>query len=466
VLRAARRLVAAAGVVVVLAGLPLSGAGAQASGDWPTYLNNPARTGYNSAETLITPSTAPNLTQRWTDRAGGAISAEPIEVNGVAYYGSWDGYEHAVDAATGTQLWSAYLGQTTDTNCAPPTVGVASTASAGTITVNGTATQAVFVGGGDGNFYALNAFTGAVIWKTSLGTPPDYFLWSSPLFYNGSIYQGIASFGDCPLIRGGIVQLDAATGTIQNTLYTVPAGCTGASVWGSPAVDTTTGGIYFGTGNAGSCSSGEPLAVAVVQTDSSLNLLSSWQIPSSQQPNKDSDFGSTPTLFDATKSGAVHQMVGLQNKNGIYYAFDRSAISSGPLWRKRMSVGGACPQCGKADISPSVYDGHHLFVGSENTTIGGVSCAGSIRELRPSTGKAVWADCLQSGPVLGAVTAVPGVAFVGAGNTVYGVSTSTGAILWSHVDTNNGSGFWGATAISNGQVYVGNQDGNLYAFGT
>jgi outer membrane protein assembly factor BamB len=77
----------------------------------------------------------------------------------------------------------------------------------------------------------------------------------------------------------------------------------------------------------------------------------------------------------------------------------------------------------------------------------------------------VWADCLQSGPVLGAVTAVPGVAFVGAGNTVYAVDTGTGAILWSHQDTNSGSDFWGAPAISNGRVYVGNQDGNLYAFG-
>jgi len=68
--------------------------------------------------------------------------------------------------------------------------------------------------------------------------------------------------------------------------------------------------------------------------------------------------------------------------------------------------------------------------------------------------------------VLGAVTAAPGVAFVGAGNTVYAVSTSTGAISWSHQDTSSGSNFWGAAAISNGHVYIGNQDGNLYAFGT
>jgi outer membrane protein assembly factor BamB len=461
--KTAGRLLAAAGVMVVVAGLTPSGAAAQASGDWPTYLDNGARAGYNSAETVVTPATAPNLTQLWAGTAGGAVSAEPIQVNGVVYYGSWDGYEYAVDAATGTQLWSAFLGQTTDTNCYPPTLGVTSTATVGTITVNGTAAQAVFVAGGDSNFYALNASTGAVIWKTPLGTEPDRFLFSSPLLYHGSIYEGIASCGD-GRVRGGIAQLNAATGAVKHTLYTAPSGCEGANVWGSPTVDTATGDIYFGTGDARSCSSAEPLAVAVVKTDSSLNLLSSWQVPASQQVN-DSDFGSTPTLFTASISGVAHQMVGLQNKNGIYYAFDRSAVSSGPLWRKRMSVGGPSPYR-KADISPSAWDGQHLFVGSEQTTISGVTCAGAIRELRPSTGHAVWADCLQSGPVLGAVTAVPGVAFVGAGNTVYAVNTSTGAILWSHQDTSSGSDFWGAASISNGQVYVGNQDGNLYTFGT
>jgi polyvinyl alcohol dehydrogenase (cytochrome) len=450
--------------MVVFAGLPLGEAAAQNSGDWSSYLNGGARTGYNSAETVITPATAPNLTQRWLDGVGWSISAEPVQVNGVVYYGSWDGNERAISAATGTQLWSTYLGQTS-ANCPNAmTVGVASTATVHTIPVNGTATQAVFVAGGDGNFYALDASTGTVIWKTQLGAPPDYFLWSSPLFYKGSIYEGISSLGDCPLIRGGVVRMNAATGTVQNTLYTVPAGCTGATVWGSPAVDTATGDLYFATGNAGSCGSPEPLAVAMVQTDSSLNLLGSWQVPSGHTPNNDSDFGSTPTLFHASISGAIHQMVGVQNKNGIYYAFDRSAISNGPLWHRRVAAAGECPTCGKGDISPSAYDGQHVFVGSGQTTIGGVKCAGSIRALGPATGKTVWADCL-TGPVLGAVTAVPEVAFFGAGNTAYAVSTSTGAILWSQQGA-NGSAFWGAPAISNGLVYFGGMDGRLYAFGT
>ena len=116
--RTATRLLAAVGVIVVLVGLPLSGARAQISGaraqisgNWSTYLNNGSRTGYNGAERLITPSTAPKLTKLWTKSTGGSISAEPIQVNGVLYYGSWDGNEYAVVAATGTRLWSRYLGQ-------------------------------------------------------------------------------------------------------------------------------------------------------------------------------------------------------------------------------------------------------------------------------------------------------------------------------------------------------------------
>jgi polyvinyl alcohol dehydrogenase (cytochrome) len=459
------RLLAAAGAAVILAGFPLSDAGAQVSGDWPTYLGNAARTGYSSAETVISASTAPNLAQLWADSNGGAVSAEPVTSKGAVYYGSWDGYERAVSATTGARLWSTFLGQTTDSDCDPPAAGVASTATVGPIPVGGSATQAIFVGGGDGDFYALDAATGAVIWKTRLGTPPDYYLWSSPVLYNGSVYEGISSFGDCPVVRGGLVRLSAATGKVLNTLHTAPSGCTGASVWGSPTVDTATGDIYFATGNPGACGSPETLAVALVQTDSTLKVLSRWQVPANQQVT-DSDFGSTPTLFHAYISGALHQMVGLANKDGVYYAFDRSLISSGPVWQRRVSYGGGCPQCGRSDISSSAYDGHHLFVGGERGIVGGVLCAGSIRELRPSTGGNVWADCLQSGPVLGAVTGVPGVAFTGAGHAVYAVNMSTGAILWTYQDTNSGSNFWGPVTISNGIAYIGNQDGNLYAFGT
>jgi outer membrane protein assembly factor BamB len=458
-------LLGAAAVLVVVAGLPLGGAAAQTSVNWATYLNGPSRTGYNAAETVITPSTAPKLTTLWKDEVGGSVSAEPIEVNGVVYYGSWTGDETAVNATTGAALWSADLGTTTDTDCTPSEVGVASTPTLATITVKGTATQVLFVGGGNGYFYALNATTGAVIWQTKLGTPPDYFLWSSPLLYKGSIYEGVSSFGACPLIRGAIVRMDAVTGAVQDTLYTVPSGCYGSTVWGSATVDGTTGDIYFATGNAGACKSTETMAVSVVQATSSLSVLSSWQVPAADH-GVDSDFGSTPTLFSTKIDGVVDQMVGVQDKNGVYYAFNRADLSTGPVWQDRIANGGTCPECGSgADISPSAYDGAHLYVAGEATTINGVSCHGSIRSLKPGTGATVWATCLP-GAVLGAVTAVPGVVFAAATNTVYAVDASTGAILWSYKDTTSGSDFWGAMSIANGVVYAGNQDGNLYAFDT
>ncbi len=432
-------------------------ANAATTADWPTYLNSKGRTGFNNAETVITRSTVGRLRPLWTDRSG-SVSAEPVQVNGVVYYGSWDGYERAVDAASGSQLWATYLGQTTKSTCDPPSAGVASTATIGNITVNGVSTQTVFVGGGDHNFYALDAATGAIIWKRALGTTSSTFLWSSPLFYDGIIYEGVASFGDCPLVRSKIVAIRATTGVIRHTLFTAPSGCTGAGVWGSPALDTSTGDIYFATGN-GSTTCTEPLAVAVIQASSSLALLSSWQIPPADR-GPDSDFGSTPTLFTAGGT----PMLGLQNKNGVYYAFDRRSLGSGPAWRTSISKAGECPECGTGGISPSAWDGKQLYVGGGTTTINGTSCRGSVAALQPGTGNVVWQQCLHDGPVIGAVTAVPGVVFLGEGAYFKAFDTSTGNNLFSYHDTSSGADFWGPATISNGIAYIGNQDGTLFAF--
>src|SRR5437868_2274863 len=83
-----------------------------AGGDWPTFLAGNERDGFNSAETIINPNSAPNLQVRWTRQAGGPISAEPVEANGLIYWGSWDGVEHATNPSTHTDVWTANLGQT------------------------------------------------------------------------------------------------------------------------------------------------------------------------------------------------------------------------------------------------------------------------------------------------------------------------------------------------------------------
>lgn len=451
-------------VMVCVLSLSMAGsatAGATSDPDWPMYGFNLARSGANRADS-VTASNAASLKLHWTHHAAGSIFSQPVVSNslGLVFWGSWDGFEHATRITTNATLWATNLGTTADSSCDPPHVGVASTATLGMI---GT-TPVVFVGGGNARFYALNATSGKVIWSTALGSSPSHFLWSSPAFYKGSIYIGNASFGDCPLVQGQLVQLNASTGAVQHVFNVVPNGCTGGGVWGSPTVDAAAGFIYFATGNPGSCTSSYTEAVIKVSASNISTAVDSWQVRGSDEA--DLDFGSTPTLFTATINGTTHQMVGIGNKDGVYYALDRNAMNHGTLWRANIAHSGSCPQCDSGTISPSAWDGSRLYIAGGNTSINGVSCRGSLSALSP-TGSFIWRHCLGSGPVLGAVSVSgsPGVAFVGQGTYLMGIRTSDGATLFHYQDTASGSNFWGSPSISNGMVYMGNQDGNLYAFG-
>lgn len=426
-----------------------------AAGDWPTYAFSNDRTGFNSAETIITAANAANLKLKWVHHAGGGISAQPVEANGLVYWGSWDGYEHATNLSNG-YVWAKKLGQTIDSSCNPSTVGVASTATVSTI---GT-TPVVYVGGGDDAFYALNATNGAILWRTSLGSSPSHFIWSSPALYNGSIYIGNSSFGDCPLVGGQVFQLNATTGAIQHVFNVVPSGCVGGGVWGSPTVDASRGTVYVATGNPGSCGTSEKYAEAVIElTAADLSVVGYWQVRGSD--NADLDFGSTPTLFTA----GTTPMVGVANKDGKYYAFKRDALGSKPVWTAILGRPGSCPQCGNGSISPSAWDGTTLYAAGGATTINGVACKGALRAIDPATGAFRWQHCLQSGGPLGAVSVAGGVAYVGQGQYLMGIATGNGQTLFRYLDTSSGSHFWGGASISNGRVYVGNQDGTLDAFG-
>ena len=221
---------------------------------WTTYLGTSSRDGYAGSEYLLNPSNVVNLGVRWSVTAAASVSDEPIVADGVVYWGSWDGIEHAT-TIYGHQLWTASLGIThTGHQCFPDKVGIAGSAAVADTVIAGESQPVVFVPGGNAQLYALNAESGATIWHVSMGAVGSDFLWGSPLVYRGNVYLGVASFGDCPLVQGKLVELNAATGTIENTFDTVPNGCVGVGLWATPALDTATGMIYDVSGNGGSCS--------------------------------------------------------------------------------------------------------------------------------------------------------------------------------------------------------------------
>jgi polyvinyl alcohol dehydrogenase (cytochrome) len=326
----------------------------------------------------------------------------------------------------------------------------------------------MWLGGGDSAMYSLNADTGKILWRTQLSTQQGAFIWSSPTLYHGSIYVGLSSVSDCPLVRGGLYQLDALTGNIQNTFYTVPAGCDGGGIWGSPTIDYVTGYVYVATGNSGSCVKGvtpSPYNPAILRLRASdLSLVDFWAVPPSQQV-EDPDFGSTPTLFSATVNGSKRYLVGIANKNGVYYAFDRYSLSASPFWSARLAAPGQ-PDVGLGSISPSAWDGKVPYAAGGMTTIQGASCIGSVRALDPATGHFLWENCIQTGQrfgaVLGAVMAVPGVVIVAAGVQLRVVDAVTGKTLYSYNDTK--AIFYGAASVSNGALYAADTGGNLFAF--
>ena len=379
----------------------------------------------------------------------------------MVYWGSFDGYERATTTA-GSLVWATNLGITSPSGCVDPSsAGIASTATLTSDVPVGSATSVLYVGGGNSTVYALNATTGAVLWSYNVGGNPNTFVWSSPAVFGNSVYIGVSSFGDCPLIQGQLLQLNRVTGALQNTFDVVPNGCTGGGVWGSPTIDAAAGTIYFDTGNGGDCTSSEPLAPAVVELEASnLSLVGSWAVPPAQQA-EDSDFGATPTLFNGVVGGQSEALVGVVNKNGLYYTFERARSASGPIWTTRIAIGGSNPPTGNGDVASSAFDGTTLYVGGDATT----SCSGTVNALNPSTGAFIWQHCFTDGGfVLGGVTVNSGgVVAVGEGSNIQVLSAATGASVFTYAGVGP---FWGPPSIADGALYEGDMSGNLYGLVT
>jgi outer membrane protein assembly factor BamB len=100
-----------------------------AIGDWTTFLHDNGRSGFNASETAINPQTAASLRRAWSVRVKGAISTQAIVANGLVYWGSWDGFEHATDVSTGKEAWRTKIGSETKPDCYPKHIGVASNAA-------------------------------------------------------------------------------------------------------------------------------------------------------------------------------------------------------------------------------------------------------------------------------------------------------------------------------------------------
>jgi hypothetical protein len=220
------------------------------------------------------------------------------------------------------------------------------------------------------------------------------------------------------------------------------------------------GNVYVATGNGGGgCKSPEPFAVAVLELSPTLVLEGSWQVPVAEQ-GPDSDFGSTPTMFRGTVTlgGTMSDLVGVANKNGVYYVFQQNNISAGPVARLRIAIGTGGF---KGSISPSSWDGSRLYVAGGNTTINGIAYVGSVRAFDPNNlSSPLWEYPFSRGAVVGAVSSDPGLVIVGHAGAVEVINSATKMEFFR----GTGFTFWGAASIAHGVVYIGDTSGGMHAY--
>ena len=481
------RLAAAVGLVGVMLSTVAGAAGAApakpgavpakaSSLDWSQYLHGPEHSSVSQATAFtLSNSASPAEVWHWqppviSGKPTAALDSSPTVVAGVVYIGAGSGGFYALNESTGALIWSRQLDTGKNTSC----LGRGIVATAAVVPDPSTGTSTVYVSGAR-FLYALNAATGAQVWKTEIGPAngTNYYNWSSPTVVSGHIYVGLSSRCDRPLIRGGVVELDQHTGHVLHTWYTVPAGSIGGSVWSSIATSTSGSDVWVSTGNEcdptiNTCPARNQIgnSLSIVHLSSSLKLLQAWQAPGTAGHGHDWDFGSSPTLFGG--SGTPPD-VGACNKNGMYYGLADNPLGTSPLWSDPVGApaGGGLSAC----LASSVWDGTTgaLYVSSDATTISSTSFGGSVRQVDPSTGAYIWqtglpcavmgTPSLDSAGVLAAGTyTCPSSKTPGA----YLLDASTGSIIATLPIGSNR--VFSQPVFAQGTLFVSTESGGLYDF--
>ncbi|XP_057251856.1 uncharacterized protein LOC104898088 [Beta vulgaris subsp. vulgaris] len=194
-------------------------------GTWFNHGGNLANTRARPfGEPFINRNYIQRLHLRWKYFVGNDITATPAISNGVVYFPAWDGNLYAVNAFTGDLIWKVNLGQLT--GLAPVGTYVNVTVARATPTV----THDMLIIGiyGPAVVVAINRFSPRLVWMTRLDPNPLALITMSGTAYLDGFYVGVSSLEEllppteCCIFRGSMAKLDIQTGAIIWQTYTLP----------------------------------------------------------------------------------------------------------------------------------------------------------------------------------------------------------------------------------------------------
>ena len=345
-----------AALLAVLASHCASSVGAPASPpageNWTTYLGDVARTHYSTLDQIDTTNVA-DLAVAWSydtgDRA--EFQANPLIVDGVLYVPAPSRTVLALDAATGTEIWT--WDPTSERE--GPTGG----RQRGLVHWQEGGDQRIFTGVGQ-HLYALDAATGDVVrsfgdnGSIRLGagveaegaTGPPVVTLNTP----GLVFEDLYIVGGNTNGPGTIRAYDVRTGELRWIFYTIPrpgergyetwppdayrtAG--GTSNWTGTALDKARGILYVPTETATPDFTGTDREGANLFANSLVALDARtgerlWHYQIVHHDLLDKDLPTPPVLLTVTHDGREIDAVAQGTKHGLLFVFDR--VTGEPLW--------------------------------------------------------------------------------------------------------------------------------------
>jgi polyvinyl alcohol dehydrogenase (cytochrome) len=461
----------------------------------------------------ITAANVAKLELKWAFGVPNATQSrsQPAVVGGRLFMASQSGMVYALDPVKGCTYWSFKAASGVRTAISVATLGPNGSAAGGP--------PAVFFADAQARAYAVDFTTGKQLWVTKVDDHPAARATGSPTYYDGRLYVVLSGVSEetaaampdyeCCKFRGSLTALDAKTGAVIWKTYTVGEpklrgksttgkplwGPAGAPIWSAPTIDAKRKLIYAATGNA-YADPAPRTSDAIVAFDLATGKIrwvnqimpDTWILgcappppgapagPASDNarfgdnPNcpkdvgPDFDFSASPALV--TKRDRSDVLVATQ-KSGVGYALNpdrRGKVIWQYRWGKGSPVGG---------VWGATSDGERAYFAVADQL---TPAPGGVHAVDLATGQRVWyappePPVCVSGPGCSAaqsaaLTSIPGVVFAGsADGAVRAYASDTGKILWTF-DTNrdfaavNGVKAHGGSidgpgpVVANGMLYV------------
>jgi polyvinyl alcohol dehydrogenase (cytochrome) len=467
---------------------------ASSSAQWAIAGQNLDNSRSQPAEHTISPANVKGLIPKWVFTTTNDVSATPTVYGGAVYFPDWGGNLFAVNAESGSLIWSHqisdYDGATGAFSRVSPAVDVeddqlivgdiingvtgairADPAGSHNQAIIGDILNSMKLSQGGANVIAINRETGTLRWITNVSSHPAAIITGSPVVFEGVVYIGVSSSEEafasslsypCCTFRGSIVALDAKSGKILWQTFTVPdnggltGGYSGGAVWQPPAIDSKRGLLFVGSGDNYSA----PAGVEACQNAH----------PKTQCTAAD-DYFDTALALDL-KTGNIKWAKRVQDVDTF-----TAACFDSPVPNQNCEVPGS-PDFDFGGSGPNLV----------SNIVGFGQKSGIYWALNPDNGNLVWRTQVGPGGDEGGMewgTATDGKHIYAAISDVYSIAyilvpsgqqitwgswsaldVATGKILWQTADPTTGTHDFGAVSVANGVMYASSFAGQTYALDT